>query len=759
VNLTANSNGTIAWSGYGAGVNPITVSSPGKYYVTARGANGCTITDSMTVTQDISKPTLSVAAPGSLNCAIASLNLTATSNGTITWSGNSAGINPITVSAAGKYYVTARGTNGCTITDSVTVTQDVIKPTLTISVAGALTCATAVVNLTASSNGTVTWSGYSAGTNPISVSAPGKYYVTTRGTNGCTTTDSVTVSQNISKPTLTVAAPGVLNCTTASVNLTATSSGTITWTGYAAGNNPITVSTPGKYYVTTRGGNGCTTTDSVVVTQDISKPTLTVAAPGVLNCTTASVSVTAGSNGTVSWSGYAAGVNPITVSAPGKYYVTARGTNGCTVTDSVVVTQDISKPTLTVAAPGVLNCTTTSVSVTAGSNGTVTWSGYAAGVNPISVSTPGKYYVTARGTNGCTITDSVTVTQNITPAANVQATNNGPLTCTKPTVQITGSTTSTGVSYRWTGPNNFTATTAQANVTVEGNYTLVVTNNQNGCTATTSTPVAQNITPPANIQATNDGPLTCLKTEVVINGSSATNGSTFRWTGPDNFVSNAASAIVTVAGTYTLSVTNPNNGCVATTNTPVVKNTTLPTAVILPPVANPDPLSVDLLSAQAVSNVNYQWSLSSSDDSWAILDGDKTATVLYQSGNSGIAGVFSLLVSDKSNGCQNRATLTLNSATAKFMEMEVPTVTFNAYPNPFTDQLTVTFKSPVNGKVSVELFNNLQGNREGILFNDNARAGETYKVVFSSAHLPAGMHYCVIRSNGKIYTKKLILIR
>ncbi|WP_143150765.1 hypothetical protein, partial [Chitinophaga sancti] len=376
VNLSASSNGTITWAGYNAGVNPVTVSAGGKYYVTARGANGCIVTDSVTVTQDIVKPTLAVTAPGTLSCATASVNLSASSNGTITWTGYNAGVNPVAVTAAGRYYVTAKGTNGCTAFDSVTVTQDVVKPTLAVTAPGTLSCATTSVNLSASSNGTITWTGYNAGVNPISATTPGKYYVTAKGTNGCTTFDSVTVTQDVVKPTLSIAAPSVLTCATTSINLTASSNGTITWTGYNAGVNPVAVTAAGKYYVTAKGTNGCTKTDSVTVTQDVAKPTLSVTAPSVLTCATTSINLSASSNGTITWTGYNAGVNPIAVTAAGRYYVTAKGTNGCTTSDSVTVTQDIAKPTLAVAAPSVLSCATTSINLTATSNGTITWTGY-----------------------------------------------------------------------------------------------------------------------------------------------------------------------------------------------------------------------------------------------------------------------------------------------------------------------------------------------------------------------------------------------
>ncbi len=139
--------------------------------------------------------------------------------------------------------------------------------------------------------------------------------------------------------------------------------------GFAAGQNPVSVSAPGKYYVTATAANGCTQKDSVTVTQDITKPTLSVTAPAVLTCATTSVNLSATSNGTITWTGFAAGQNPVSVTAPGKYYVTATATNGCTQKDSVTVTQDITKPTLSVTAPAVPTCATTSVNLSATSNG------------------------------------------------------------------------------------------------------------------------------------------------------------------------------------------------------------------------------------------------------------------------------------------------------------------------------------------------------------------------------------------------------
>ncbi|WP_343667959.1 hypothetical protein, partial [Chitinophaga sp.] len=283
--------------------------------------------------------------------------------------------------------------------------------TAVASVTDSLTCKVTSVTLSGSSSTagvTYKWTGPANFTsdlqNPV-VTTPGDYILTvTNPTTGCTGSDTVTVKQSVITPTAVAAVNGSLSCSITTVTLSgsSTTSGvTYSWTGpngfTSTLQNPV-VNTPGTYILSvTHPGTGCIGSGQVIVTQDISKPTLSVTAPAVLNCSTTSVNLAATSNGTITWSGYNAGVNPITVTAAGKYYVTAKGTNGCTTTDSVTVSQDITKPTLSVTTPGTLTCSITSINLTATSNGTITWNGYNAGVNPISVTTAGKYYVTAKG--------------------------------------------------------------------------------------------------------------------------------------------------------------------------------------------------------------------------------------------------------------------------------------------------------------------------------------------------------------------------
>ncbi|WP_217603683.1 hypothetical protein [Chitinophaga sp. GbtcB8] len=780
VNLTATTNGTtITWTGFAAGQNPVSVTAPGKYYAVATGSNGCTQKDSVTVTQDITKPNLSITQPAVLTCTTTSVNLAATTNGTtITWTGFAAGQNPVSVTAPGKYYAVATGSNGCTQKDSITVTQDITKPNLSITQPAVLTCATTSVNLAATTNGTtITWTGFAAGQNPVSVTAPGKYYAVATGSNGCTQKDSITVTQDITKPNLSITQPAVLTCTTTSVNLAATTNGTtITWTGFAAGQNPVSVTAPGKYYAIATASNGCTQKDSVTVTQDITKPNLSITQPAVLTCATTSVNLAATTNGTtITWTGFAAGQNPVSVTAPGKYYAVATGTNGCTQKDSVTVTQNITKPTLSITQPAVLNCNTTAVNLTAATNGTsITWTGFTAGQNPVSVITPGKYYVmVSSNVNGCTNKDSVTVIQDLTAPQGVDASNNGPLTCARTSVTLTGVSSSSNVSYRWTNATNtYNATTAIAFTTAAGTYTLTVTNTATGCTSTKSTVVVQNNTAPATPVTGNDGPLTCTKTNVTLTGNSTTAGVTYRWTDGAGFDVPGSTAITTKAGTYTLTVTDPGNSCTATKSTIVTENKAIPECVINPPATAPDAQSFNVLTAKDVTNVSYAWTLTATDPQWSIVSGADASSVVYMSGDANTSGTFKLVVKDKTNGCENTASLKVTTAagamlvaapatanlTERVAKEEQAPLEYNIFPNPFVERACITFKSPVSGRVEVAIFGAM-GNRETVLFSGQAQGGLTYKLFLDAHSIPPGMHYCVIRANGKIYSAKLILAK
>jgi hypothetical protein len=90
--------------------------------------------------------------------------------------------------------------------------------------------------------------------------------------------------------------------------------------------------------------------------------------------------------------------------------------------------------------------------------------------------------------NGCTSTASASVSQNITPP-NASAAG-GTITCLVNCVQLTGGSTTSNVTYSWTGPKGFTSTQQNPTVCDSGNYTVTVSDPASGCTNSASAHVA-----------------------------------------------------------------------------------------------------------------------------------------------------------------------------------------------------------------------------------------------------------------------------
>jgi hypothetical protein len=218
----------------------------------------------------------------------------------------------------------------------------------------------------------------------------------------------------------------------------------------------------------------------------------------ILTCTNPTASITATGGGTYSWtgpSGFTSTTATISASVAGNYIVTAVTTNNCTAISTVVVTTNQTTPTVTITpTSSVLTCTTPTASITAAGGSTYVWagpSGFTSATANISASAAGSYIVTVTGANGCTSTASVSVTNNNTPPSVSVSPTSAILICGSPTASITASG---GSTYAWTGPSGFTSTTAIITANVGGNYVVKATG-VNGCTATTSIMVTDNIAP------------------------------------------------------------------------------------------------------------------------------------------------------------------------------------------------------------------------------------------------------------------------
>jgi hypothetical protein len=217
--------------------------------------------------------------------------------------------------------------------------------------------------------------------------------------------------------------------------------------------------------------------------------------------------------------------------------------------------------------------------------------------------------------------------------------------CTAPTISISGTnsltcavtsvtrTASGGVSYAWTGPNSYTANTAQSTITTAGTYTVTVMG-ANGCNAIATT-VVNFTAPPANISGTAS--LSCAVSSVT---RTATGGVSYVWSGPNSYSANTAQATITAAGTYTVTVTGAD-GCKATATTQVLFDNAAPTPIISG--TNNLDCYYNSVTRTASGGVSYAWSGPNSFSA-------NTAQVTITS-----AGIYSVTATG-ANGCTATAT-------------------------------------------------------------------------------------------------------
>ncbi len=357
--------------------------------------------------------------------------------------------------------------------------------------------------------------------------------------------------------------------------------------------------TTGTYTVTVTGsGASGTATGSVTITQPPAL-TITAAVSGALTCLQPSVSATANVGGgkpgyTFLWSNAASGPTA-TFSTPGTYHVTVTDANGCTRSSSVtVVNGDITPPTAIVAPGGTLTCSITQLALdgTGSSLGgaySYQWrtpdGNIVSGGNTLSptVNDCGTYtLLVTRNSNGCTASASTTVTCDMaTP--NIVVGSPSPLTCANLSVTLNGSSSTSGVSFLWTGPNGYSSTDPNPTIDTPGSYMLLVSNPANSCSSFTTLEVHQNTAPPtASIALPNT--LNCNNSAVQLDATASSQGPafTYLWISSDGILASGETTLTplaTAAGTYTLQVTNTENGCTSTASTSVVQHSAVLTSI------------------------------------------------------------------------------------------------------------------------------------------------------------------------------------
>ena len=603
--------------------------SAGTYTVTVRDNNGCSVVESLEITQP-NALTASLSAT-EISCHGETSTITNTVAGgttsyTYAWESGETSQN-LTGVSGGTYSVTVTDANGCIATATITVTEpDQLTSSLS---AGEIGCNGETTDITNTVNGgttpiTYTWSN-GANTQGLTGVGAGTYSVTVTDNNGCSVVQSATISQ---PEALTASlSAGAIDCHGETTNITSTVNGgtqnySYAWSNGATTNNLTDVGA-GTYSVTVSDANSCTA--SAITTVSAPDALLVSISGSTSVCENTTSTLTANVQGgtpdfTYLWNDGTTTVSITTtqLTTATEYSVTVNDANNCSATASVNVeigdTPGITISDVTAICVGGNTILQANVS-NAGSDYTVEWTstdanaGLPADVTTdaitVTPTTAGTYTYTASLTatscsDGQPFTSSanVTLTVNSLPdAAITNNTNETTITCNTTQISLTATG---GNAYQWSNG----VAVAENNVTSAGAYNVTVTD-ANGCSNTASITIDEDVTAPAVSINNNTGTtlLTCTTTS--INVEATGDDATYLWSNGATTATNA----ITTGGTYTVTA-SADNGCTSTAAIEITPNADAPSVSITNNTGETE-LTCALTSISVTatgSGTSYEWS-------------------------------------------------------------------------------------------------------------------------------------------------------
>ncbi|GJM31843.1 MAG: hypothetical protein DHS20C18_08440 [Saprospiraceae bacterium] len=546
--------------------------NPGTYVITAvNTANNCEATDTIVVVLDTIAPMIDAGPPVILNCSMPLDTLfgvisSGETDVTIIWTGPAGDTLGnelmLIIQDEGTYCMEViNNATGCSAIDCTEATIDGIPPMIIIeNFELDLTCTNDTLTLTPDDITPpnpayeISWETEgpdaailttSADGLTITVATPGIYrIVVTDPANGCAGENEFIIDVNNAIPVSDAGENASITCTDATAEIGGTTS-TIgddiiyLWTNTIDGEAPnpnntmtITVGTAGTYELLVRDTiTGCEATSQVEVTPDFEVANIVFSDPAMLTCADSCADLTATidniSDFSVSWSSLNGGSpDPAdqlitSVCEAGGFVLTVtNNANGCVVSDTVFVTENMDPPAIVIATPLEFGCEDTSVTLDASGTGVVgdfsliEWSGPgtitpATGSLVVEVSTPGDYDLhVVRADNGCEDTQTVSVVPDPDfPEADAGV--DFDMECGETSV-LDGTASSAG-DYQWTvisgTPLTGDVTSLTPEVTGAGVYELIVSNATNGCEDRDTVEVSLNL--PADVAVVGADINTC----------------------------------------------------------------------------------------------------------------------------------------------------------------------------------------------------------------------------------------------------------
>ena len=521
----------------------------------------------------------------------------------------------------------------------------------------------------------ISWSGpdgFISNSSIINDLSPGNYLALVTDVNGCTNDTLINIAQADDfgialTPTNPICAGELTGNITADAFPNTGSPGvfTFSWTGpdgFNSNSQNISDLDAGVYIVLVTSEAGCVKQDSVeLIMPDSIQINLSVQNSNCLLADgSASVIISGGAGAlAVRWldaagNELATGLEVLNLTA-GIYAVEVSDESGCTLTQTVAISDNSGSITGIVQSAGCTGSSEGAIDITVAANSppfTFQWANQAGDFSTdedISGLLAGEYNVTVTDNNGCIFTASFTVNDN--PEIEVEETTSK-VTCQggDGSISLEISNASTPTTVTWVGPNGFSATGATITDLEVGIYDYSIVDN-GGCTNFGSVEVitAEEILAGVDIENVLCGGESTGSIDLTVSGGNSP--FSYSWTSTQGFTGNNQDITDIPADTYTVVITDANNCTLSETYT-IDQNTPIQAAYSLVHpdcAANNGSISVTLSGGVVSTNYFIMWS---------DLDGNAFPSTADLT-DLGI-GTYSFFASDD-NGCSVDTSIILSN--------------------------------------------------------------------------------------------------
>lgn len=578
---------------------------------------------------------------------------------------------------------------------------------------------------------------------------PGNYSVTITDSGGCAMLRSALVG-GTSNVTTSVSSTGI-NCNgicsgSAGVTpLTGTAPFSYLWQPGGFTNASISNVCADTFVVTTTDANGCSKSDSIIITEPTSLAVSTSSVTNVLcnGNNNGSASVTA-SGGTppyaYAWS--PAGGNSASASnlSAGNYSVTVTDANLCTQMVNIYITEPPALTVFTSSSPAA--CGSSNGTATCTPSGgtppyTYVWSPVGGNASTATNLAAGNYSVTVTDSNQCTQIANVAVNNSGAPILTLQSSTNilchGDSTGSA-SVNISGGTPP--FTYSWTpyGGNSATATNLPA-----GNYLLNV-NDANNCISTLNVTITEPDAIALNLQTTNVSCFGGCNGTAITNVTGGTGAFVYQWCD----TSTSPSLTGLCALNCHVQVTDANN-CVVSQSFTI----TQPATPVVLSIAHADASCAgcpDGWASAVVNGGNSPYSYL-----WNTIPPQTTSLI-----SNLLQGTYVVCVTD-GNNCTLCDSIQILDASVGINEIPKQSSPVYVYPNPLSNTASFIFSLSRKQKVLLQVFDT-RGKLASELVNESRISGD-HIIKLNATDLSEGVYHYHFQTEERVQDGSLIIQR